>query len=67
MARRRYTEYRKVLEELGLEQIDVYRYRDRDVLRVRERGGRVLVIELPRRRDEMSIEEFRKVVSSALR
>lgn len=67
MARRRYTEYRKVLEELGLEQIDVYRYRDRDVLRVRERGGKVLVIELPRRRDEMSIEEFRKVVSSALR
>jgi len=65
-AGRRYTPYRKALEELKLKQLDVYRYRDRDVLRVLTSDRKVVLVELPRRRDEMTVEEFKKFVSEAL-
>lgn len=55
----RYTMYKRVLERFGLKQLDVYRYRDRDVVRaVRVVDGSILLIELPKHREEMSVEEF---------
>jgi len=67
MARSAYTKYKSVIERMGFRQLDVYRYRDKDVLRIqRIADGRVFVIELPKRRDEMSLEEFERVVKSAL-
>ncbi|MDK2384748.1 MAG: hypothetical protein QI199_08115, partial [Candidatus Korarchaeota archaeon] len=54
--------YREALEKLGLRQLDVYRYKDHEVLRVRDPSGRVLLIRIPRLRDEMKPEEFAGVV-----
>jgi hypothetical protein len=63
---RRYTPYRRVLEELKLRQLDIYRYKDHEVLRVMTPDRRVVLIRLPRRRDEMTPEEFRKYVEEGL-
>ncbi len=63
---RKYTPYRKVLEKLGLRQLDVYRYKDHDEIRVLTRDGRVVLVKLPRRRDEMSLEEFEQHVRKAV-
>jgi vacuolar-type H+-ATPase subunit B/Vma2 len=63
---RRYTAYIKALEQLGLKQLDVYRYKDRDVLRVMNRYGKVLLVELPRKREEMTVEEFIDTVRKKL-
>jgi arginine deiminase len=61
----RYTMYRKALEKLGLKQLDVYRYKDKDVIRtLRVQDGRIFVIELPKHREEMNIEEFVNYVKS---
>lgn len=63
----RFTKYRTALEKVGLKQLDVYRYRDRDVVRVmRIFDQRVFVIELPRHREEMSVEEFVEFVRSRI-
>jgi hypothetical protein len=57
--------YRKALEKLGLKQLDVYRYKDKDVIRtLRVQDGRIFVIELPKHREEMNIEEFVNYVKS---
>lgn len=66
MARKRYTVYKRVLEELKLRQLDVYRFKDHEVIRARRSDGSVVVIKLPRRRDEMTPEEFRSAVVEAL-
>ncbi len=67
MARSKYTKYKDALEKMGLKQLDVYRYSDKEVVRVlRLSDGRVFVIELPKKRDEMSIDEFVKVVKEAI-
>jgi len=67
VARSRYTKYRDIIEKMGFRELDVYRYKDRDVLRIqRLTDGKVFVIELPKHRDEMTLEEFRSYVSSAI-
>ncbi len=63
--RKKFRAYLQVLEKLRVKQLDVYRYRDRDVLRLLYRG-KVVLVELPKHREEMSIEEFEKVVASSL-
>ena len=60
-----YKKYKEALEKLGLRQLDVYRYKDKDVLRVqRIQDGKVLLVELPRRRDEISLDEYINYVKS---
>ncbi|NOZ89166.1 MAG: hypothetical protein GXO15_04490 [Crenarchaeota archaeon] len=63
---RRYTAYRRVVEELGLRQLDVYRYKDHDELRLLTPSGEVKLVKLPRRRDEMTVEEFREFLRREL-
>ncbi len=61
---RRYTAYKKILEKHGLRQLDVYRYKTYEELRVmRLRDREVFIVKLPKRRDEMSLEEFEDIVS----
>uniref|UniRef100_A0A7C5UY71 Uncharacterized protein n=1 Tax=Ignisphaera aggregans TaxID=334771 RepID=A0A7C5UY71_9CREN len=61
----RYTMYRKALEKLGLKQLDVYRYKDKDVIRtLRVQDGRIFMVELPKHREEMNIEEFINYIRS---
>jgi len=63
----RLSSYREALEKLGLKQLDVYRYRDRDVIRVlRLVDQKVFVIELPKHREELSLEEFINYVRNKL-
>lgn len=50
---------------LGFKVIDVYRYRDKEVLRGIYRG-KVVLVELPRYRDSMDLEMFKKEVQSKL-
>ncbi|WP_317895926.1 hypothetical protein [Pyrofollis japonicus] len=64
---RKYTPYRRVLEELKLKQLDVYRYKDHDEIRALAPGNKVILIKLPKRRDEMTLDEFREAVRTALR
>jgi len=63
---RKYRVYREVLAKLGLEQLDVYRYPKsgdaREVIRARDRSGRLFLIKLPRFREEMSPKEFEELV-----
>ncbi len=67
MTRKVYTKYRRVLEELKLKQLDVYRFKDRDVLRVMLPDGSVELVELPRKREEMTLEEFKKHILSVIK
>ena len=67
MTRRVYTKYRRVLEEIKLKQLDVYRFKDRDVLRVMLPDGSVKLVELPRKREEMTLEEFKKHILSVIK
>ena len=55
--------YKEALLELGFEQLDVYEYPERDVLRIRSiSNGKVLFVRLPKHRKDMNIEEFKSVV-----
>ncbi len=63
--RKKFRKYLEVLEKLRVKQLDVYRYKDKDVLRLLVRG-KVVLVELPRHREEMSVEEFEKVVRGAI-
>lgn len=51
--------------KLGFKVLDVYRYNDREVLRGLYRG-KVMVIEISRLRENMSLEDFRKELLSKL-
>lgn len=62
----KYRDYFKVLEELGLEQLDVYRHKDRDVLRLRDHKGRIILVELPGFREDLSVDELRKIIERSL-
>jgi len=67
MAVSKFTKYRQVIEKLGAKQLDVYRYKDREVLRVmRLRDRKIILIELPKKRDDLSLDEFEKIVREAL-
>jgi len=63
---RKYTPYRRVLQDLKLRQLDVYRYKDHDEIRVLA-GGKVILIRLPKHRDEMTIDEFKSIILSAMK
>ena len=63
---RRYTPYRKALAELKLKQLDVYRYKDHDVLRLLTPERKVVLVKLPRHREEMTLEEFKQYLVEAL-
>ncbi len=63
---RKYTKYRIVLEKLKLKQLDVYRYKDHDEIRVLTPEGKVVLVRLPKHREEMSLEEFENAIKSAL-
>ncbi len=63
--RKKFRRYLEVLEKLGVRQLDVYRYKDRDVLRLLVHG-KVVMVELPRHREEMSPEEFEKIVAEKI-
>jgi hypothetical protein len=63
---RKYTAYRRALEKLKLRQLDVYRYKDHDELRVQTPDGKVVLVKLPRHREEMSVEEFIDYVRKAI-
>lgn len=67
MARGVYAKYRRVLEELGLKQLDVYRLKDKEVLRILMPDGRVKMLELPRRRESMNVDEFKEYIVSTLK
>ena len=55
---RKFRAYREALERLKLRQLDVYRFKDHDEIRVRTPDGRVVLVKLPKHREEMSVEEF---------
>lgn len=60
--------YSEILRELGLEQLDVYRFKDHDEIRVRDvESGRVLLIKLPRHRESISPEEFKRIITEKLK
>ncbi|MDK6027835.1 hypothetical protein QPL79_00435 [Ignisphaera sp. 4213-co] len=62
-----YRKYKEALEKIGLKQLNVYRYKDKDVLRVqRVQDGKVFLIDLPRHRNEMSLEEYINFIKSKL-
>ncbi len=64
---RKFSMHRGVLAKLKLRQLDVYRYKDRDVLRVMTSSGKVLLIQLNRHREEYtSPEDFEKAVKEAI-
>ncbi|WP_168371260.1 hypothetical protein [Pyrodictium occultum] len=63
---RKYTAYRKALEQLKLRQLDVFRYKDHDEIRVLTPDNKVVLIKLPRHRDEMTVEEFMEYVRKSL-
>ncbi len=67
MARSKYTKYKDAIERMGFRQLDVYRIDKKEILRIqRIADGKVFVIELPKRRDEMGVDEFIKIVKEAL-
>ncbi|HID41245.1 MAG TPA: hypothetical protein EYP33_03715 [Pyrodictium sp.] len=63
---RKYTAYRKALEQLKLKQLDVFRYKDHDEIRVLTPDRKIVLIKLPRHREEMTIDEFVEHVKKAL-
>jgi hypothetical protein len=63
-----YKKYKEALERMGLKQLDVYRYKDKDVVRViRIQDGKVFLIELPKHREEMSVEEFVSFIKTKIK
>ncbi|RLG87435.1 MAG: hypothetical protein DRO39_00470 [Thermoprotei archaeon] len=67
MARSRYTKYRLVAEPLGLKQLDVYRSGKREIVRLMDiRTGKVYVVELPRPRNEIPLDEYEAFLKKAI-
>lgn len=62
----RLTAYKRELEKMKLTQLDVYRMKSNDIIRVKTAKGEVKLIELPRHREEMTVEEFREYVKQRL-
>ncbi|MEM0361915.1 MAG: hypothetical protein QXH57_05785 [Sulfolobales archaeon] len=61
----RLSRYLLEARKLGFNVIDVYRYREKEVLRGIYRG-KVVLVELPRYRDSMDLETFKKELQSRL-
>jgi len=60
------TKYKLALEKLGLRQLDVYRFKNKDIIRVLTPSRKVTIIELPKKREEMNIDEFIEYVKKHL-
>ena len=58
------TLYKVLLESRGLKQLDVYRFKGKEVIRVRLPSGEVKLVELPGFRENMKPEEFLEYVLS---
>ncbi|BES82013.1 hypothetical protein [Pyrodictium abyssi] len=63
---RKYTAYRKALEQLKLRQLDVFRYKGYDEIRVLTPDNKVVLIKLPKHREEMTIDEFIEHVKKSI-
>lgn len=63
---RKYKAYKSALERLKVKQLDVYRFKDHDVLRLLTPDWRVVVVKLPKHREDMSVEEFIEYVKKAI-
>ena len=63
---RKYRVYRVALEKLKVKQLDVYRFKDHDELRLLTPDRRVVIVKLPKHREDMSAEEFIEYVKKAL-
>lgn len=63
---RKYTAYRKALEQLKLRQLDVFRYKDHDEIRVLTPDSKVVLIKLPKHREEMTVDEFIEHVKKSI-
>ncbi|MEM0371290.1 MAG: hypothetical protein QXG46_01595 [Ignisphaera sp.] len=62
------TKYKASIEKLGFKQLDIYRLKDRDIVRLmRKSDGKVYLVELPRHIEDMSLEEFIEQVTSKIR
>ncbi len=59
----RYREYFELLEKLGLEQLDVYRHKDHDTLRLRTTEGKILLIELPGFREDLDLKKLEELLT----
>ena len=64
---RKYTAYRRALEQLKLKQLDVYRYKDHDEIRLLTPDNRVVLVKLPKHREEMTVEEFIETIKKELK
>ena len=63
---KKYKAYKSALERLKVRQLDVYRFKDHDVLRLLTPDWRVVVVKLPKHREDMSVEEFIEYVKKAI-
>jgi len=63
---RKYRAYKAALEKLKVKQLDVYRFKDHDELRLLTPDRRVVIVKLPKHREEMSVEEFIEYVKKAI-
>jgi hypothetical protein len=61
----RLSRYSKIVQDLGAKVLDIYRYKDKDVLRVYYRG-KIKLIDLQKHREEMDLETFKEIVKKAL-
>lgn len=63
---RKYRAYKFALEKLKVKQLDVYRFKDHDELRLLTPDWRVVIVKLPKHREDMSVEEFIEHVKKAI-
>lgn len=59
--------YKRELEKMKVIQLDVYRLKSKDIIRIKTVQGKVKLIELPRHREEMTLEEFLEFVKQQLK
>ncbi len=59
----KYKEYFKLLERLGLEQLDVYRHKDHDVVRLKTPEGKIILVELPGFREDLDLKKLEEVLT----
>jgi len=62
----RYKEYFRLLEKLGLEQLDVYRNKDHDTVRLRTREGKVILVELPGFREDLDLKRLEEILAKRI-
>lgn len=63
---RKFKEYRKIVNELGLKVLDVYRLKDKELIRGIYRG-KVVLIELPKYREDLTPKAFKEIIEKSLK